>query len=38
MASSDLADYIIVNVGSYSCPRAHHGDIELTWGYSSTHS
>jgi len=27
MATSDLANYITVNVGFYSCPCAQHGDI-----------
>jgi len=38
MAASDLANYITVIVGSYSCPCAHYGDIEVAWVYSSTHS
>jgi len=38
MATIDLANYITVNVGSYSSPCAHLGDISLAWGYKSTHS
>ena len=38
MAASDLANYITGILGSYSCPCAHYGDIEVAWVYSSTHS
>ena len=36
MASSDLANYFTVNVECYKCTSAHHGDLEVAWGYSST--
>jgi hypothetical protein len=31
MASSDLASYITVKLGSYSSPWAQHGDIFIGW-------
>jgi hypothetical protein len=31
MASSVLANYIIIKVGSYSCPCAQYGDIYVGW-------